>query len=135
VAGPAAEAFRPPEERALIDEYRALMEKAMAGLTPESYQRAAKLAFRDNIGACAKLGQRADDSLVRICLQGVADHRVQRRECIRKDLEVTRQRCRRITVERRSDGRSDVGHRHILRMQHTVAVVEMVHGRFPVEWE
>jgi indolepyruvate ferredoxin oxidoreductase len=31
-------------ERALIGEYRALMEKAMAGLSPESYERAAKLA-------------------------------------------------------------------------------------------
>jgi indolepyruvate ferredoxin oxidoreductase len=31
-------------ERALIDEYRALVEKAMAGLSPESYDRAVKLA-------------------------------------------------------------------------------------------
>ena len=32
------------EERALIDEYRVLMEKAMAGLSPETYGRAVKLA-------------------------------------------------------------------------------------------
>jgi indolepyruvate ferredoxin oxidoreductase len=31
-------------ERALIGEYRALLEKAMAGLSPESYERAVKLA-------------------------------------------------------------------------------------------
>ena len=32
------------EERALIGEYRALMEKAMAGLSAETYARAVKLA-------------------------------------------------------------------------------------------
>jgi indolepyruvate ferredoxin oxidoreductase len=31
-------------ERALIDEYRTLIEKALAGLSPESYERAVKLA-------------------------------------------------------------------------------------------
>jgi indolepyruvate ferredoxin oxidoreductase len=31
-------------ERDLIAEYRALLEKAMAGLTPESYERAVRLA-------------------------------------------------------------------------------------------
>jgi indolepyruvate ferredoxin oxidoreductase len=31
-------------ERALIGEYRALLEKAMAGLSPESYERAVTLA-------------------------------------------------------------------------------------------
>ena len=40
-----------------------------------------------------------------------------------------RQRRGGIAVERRADRRGDLGHRHVLGMQHAVAIVEMVHVR------
>ena len=91
-------------------------------------ERAAQLALRNDVGAGAELGQRADHRLVGVGLHGVADERVEIGEGLAEDAVVAGKRRGRVAVEGRADGGGDRRDRHVLGVKDAVLVVEMVHG-------
>ncbi len=90
--------------------------------------RAQQLAFGDDIGAGAELGQRRDHRLVGIRLHGVADQRIDIGEGAGEHLVVPLDGRARIAIERRADGVRQRDEIDRFGVQHAVAIGEVVHG-------
>jgi hypothetical protein len=91
--------------------------------------RALQFTAGDDVGAGAELRQGAQHGLVRVRLHGVADERIDVGEGAGEYLVVTRQRRRRIAIERRADlGRERVEPDR-LGVQRAVAIFEVMHRR------
>ncbi len=84
------------------------------------------LTARNHIHASAKLCQRFQDRLVRCRFHGVTHQMVRPIQCLIKQLEMPRQGSRGVEIERRANGRRDIGDTHILGVQFTVAIKKMI---------
>ena len=91
-------------------------------------QRAAQLALRDHVHAGAQPRQGGDHGLVGVGLDGVADQRVEAGEGLLQHPVVPLQRGGGIAIERRAHLGGDARQAHVLRVEDTTAVGEMVHG-------
>ena len=92
-------------------------------------ERAAKLALRDHVEPGALLDEGADHRLVRVRLHRVADQRVEAGEGLAEDAVVADERRGRIAIEGRADRGRDCGQRHVLGVEHAVAIGEVIHAR------
>ena len=90
-------------------------------------QRAAHLAYRDDVGAGAHLAEQADDRQVAVGLHGVADLGVHALDAVGEFLPGRAQRAGRIAVERRADLGGDGGERHAFGVHLAVLVGEEAH--------
>ena len=109
----------PRKKNSLVD--------ARAALLKNSNLRNDLEIFEFTQGESAEFGQRAQHRLVGVRLHGVANQRLLAGEGLGEDAVVPLQRRRRIAIERRADGFRELNEIDRLGMQHTVAIVEMVH--------
>ena len=87
-------------------------------------------AARDDVGAEARSGERRNDRAIGIGLDRISDQRiVERRQRGAKRVDVTAHRRGRIDIDRRADGRRNLGKRHVFAMKLAVLQAEVVHRR------
>ena len=87
----------------------------------------AQFAFRHNVHAGAKVGQRLDDSLVRVGLHGVAQRHVYAVKRLAQHLIVPGERRGGIAVEWCFKIERQVGQRNIFRVQDAITIGKVVH--------
>ena len=96
-----------------------------AGYTGET--RSLKLTARHHVGARSKLCKCAKHGLIGIRLHRVADERTHVGKRARKHLIVAGERCRRITIKRRSNRGGERVQIHRLGVEDAVAIGKVVH--------
>ncbi len=89
--------------------------------------RSPEFPLADHVHAGPEPGEGSQDRLVGIGLHRVEDQSVLTGEGGAKHIEVPLDGGARIAIERRADGASNLGQRHVFGAKHAVAIAEMMH--------